>query len=248
MAFSGYSMSPKTKMEVNRENCSYILLFIPLIGALIGVIINRWGVAYPYLCNYSLLPAVVGAVIPSILSGASHLDGFFRTVDALRSHKSREEKIHILQDDAHGGYFAITACICYFMLAIGVWSEILTNGFFIVSFGYIISRSLYGLSLLFFRHAGEGKADIYVPESKASKYIQGFILLVYIAVAGGFMLAINKFVGCSCLICAFVAFLYYLLVSYKSFGGVMEEIGGFFISICEVAIPIGALIAYKWWL
>ena len=96
MAFSTYSISPKTRLERNKENTSCILVFIPLIGAIIGVVISGWAVAYPYLCNYSVLPAVVCAVLPSILSAGSHLDGFFRTVDAMCSHQPREKKLQIL--------------------------------------------------------------------------------------------------------------------------------------------------------
>ena len=100
MAFSTYSISPKAKMERNKDNTSYILVFIPLIGLIIGFVISGWAVAYPYLCDYAVLPAVVGAVLPSILSGGSHLDGFFRTVDALCSHQPREKKLQILEDSS----------------------------------------------------------------------------------------------------------------------------------------------------
>ena len=83
LAFSMYSISPKAKVEKSNENTKYILVFIPLVGAVIGAFSSQWAVAYPYLCSYMILPAVVGAVLPSMLSAGSHLDGFFRTVDAL---------------------------------------------------------------------------------------------------------------------------------------------------------------------
>ena len=38
---------------------------------------------------------------------------------------------------------------------------------------------------------------------------------------------------------------YYIVVSYREFGGVTEDSAGFFVQICEVAIPLAALIAYK---
>ena len=71
LAFSMYSISPKTKVERSRENTRYILVFIPLVGVVIGFCISQWAVAYPYLCNYAILPAVVGAVIPSMISAAN---------------------------------------------------------------------------------------------------------------------------------------------------------------------------------
>lgn len=246
MAFSTYSISPKTKMERNRENTAYILVFVPLIGAIIGFVIRCWGVAYPYLCDYAVLPAVVGAVLPSILSAGSHLDGFFRTVDALCSHQTREKKLEILED-SHGGYFAIIVCVCYFMLAIGIWSEMPVDGLFVLAYGFIISRALYGFSILAFRHAKESKCSVYMPEG-ILRYVQIFIMIIYVGFAAVSMLQVNREIGVACILGAFISFIYYIFVSYREFGGVTEDSAGFFVQICEVAIPLAALIAYKrWW-
>ena len=68
LAFSMYSISPKAKVEKSNENTKYILVFIPLVGAVIGLFSSQWAVAYPYLCSYMILPVVVGAVLPSMLS------------------------------------------------------------------------------------------------------------------------------------------------------------------------------------
>ena len=246
MAFSTYSISPKTKLERTKENTACILVFIPLIGAIIGVVINVWATAYPYLCNYQVLPAVVCAVLPSILSGGSHLDGFFRTVDAMCSHQPREKKLQILED-SHGGYFAIIVCVCYFMLAIGIWSEMPVDGLFVLAYGFVISRALYGFSILTSKHAKESKCSAYLPEG-ILKYAQIFIMLAYVAISAVCMMQLNRGVAIACLAGAAVSFLYYIIVSYKEFGGVTEDSAGFFVQICEVVIPLAALIAYKrWW-
>lgn len=252
MAFSGYSISPKTQLERNKENCSWVLVWLPIIGAIITAVINRWAVAYPYLCNYQILPAVIGAVLPSILSGGAHLDGFFRTVDALCSHKSREEKIKILSEDAHGGYSAIIVCICYFMMAFGVWSEMPIDGIYVIAFAYIISRSLYGISVLTMKHSGANKCDAYVPDSKGVRIAQIIINIVYIVICAVLMYEISVFIekpslAIACFIGAVLSYLYYAFVAVKHFGGVSEEVGSFFIMICEVVIPIAALIAFKRW-
>lgn len=246
MAFATYSISPKIQKERNKDNTAYILVFIPLIGAIIGFVISRWAIAYPYLCDYAVLPAVVGAVLPSILSGGAHLDGFFRTVDAMCSHQPRERKLQILED-SHGGYFAIIVCVCYFMLAIGIWSEMPVDGLFILAYGFVISRALYGFSILTSKHAKESKCSVYLPEGFL-KYAQILIMLAYVAISAVSMLNLNRSVGIACLAGAAVAFVYYIFVSYKEFGGVTEDSAGFFVQICEVLIPLAALIAYKrWW-
>ena len=246
LAFSMYSISPKAKVERNNENTKYILIFIPLVGAIIGLLISQWAVGYPYLCSYMILPAVVGAVLPSMLSAGSHLDGFFRTIDALCSHQSRERKLEILEDP-HGGYFAIIVCVWYFMLAIGVWSEMPVDGWFVLAFGFVISRALYGFSILALKHAKESKCSIYVPKGKL-KAIEIFIMLVYVAVCAVFMILLKPAVGIACLIGAGIAFLFSLYIADRHFGGITEDTAGFFVQVCEVLMPLAALIAYKqWW-
>ncbi len=256
MAFSGYSMSPKSSMDRTKENCGFILIFIPLIGAIICVILNRWAVLYPYACDFQILPAVVGAVVPTILSAGAHLDGFFRTTDALSSHKIREDKLKILREDAHGGYSSIMICICYFMVAIGIWSEMPIDGIFVIAFGYVISRALYGISILTMKHASydgaPGKIDAYVPDNRVAVWVQVIINLAYIGISAFLMYNIactysvpKPSVAIACLVGAAVTYVYYLVVSYRNFGGVTEESGGFFVMLCEVVIPIAALTAFK---
>ena len=246
MALSTYSVFFRTQKERNRENTEYILAFVPLVGVIIGIFIQIWATGYPYLCNEMVLPAVVGAVIPSIISRGAHLDGFFRTVDALCSHQPREKKLEILED-SHGGYFAIIVCVYYFLVAIGIWSEMPVEGLFILSYGFVISRALYGFSILLFKHAKESKCSVYATGGVA-KYVQVVIMVLYIAVASLLMIRQNMGVAIACLIGAFLSFVYYIFISYREFGGITEDCAGFFVQICEVVIPFAALIAYKhWW-
>ncbi len=247
LAFSIYSISPKAKVENNRENSRYILLFIPIIGIIIGACIHTWAIGYPYLCSYMILPAVVGAVIPSMLSAGSHLDGFFRTTDALCSKQSRERKLQILED-SHGGYFAIIVCVWYFMLAIGIWSEMPVDGLFVLSNSFVISRALYGLSILTMKHAKESKCSTYVPEG-GIRVLETVILLGYVVFATVRMIRLNPQVGGACLGGALAAFLIHMYIAWRHFGGVTEDSAGFFVQISEVLMPLAALIAYKqWWI
>jgi adenosylcobinamide-GDP ribazoletransferase len=246
LAFSIYSVSPKAKVENNRENSQFILLFIPIIGGIIGFCINKWAIGYPYLCSYAILPAVVGAVIPSMLSAGSHLDGFFRTIDALCSKQSRERKLQILED-SHGGYFAIIVCVWYFMLAIGIWSEMPVDGLFILSYSFVVSRALYGLSILLMKHAKESKCSAYVPEG-GLRWLEVAVMVGYVVLSASQMIRLNFQIGVACMGGAAAAFLVHIYVAWKDFGGITEDSAGFFIHICEVLMPLAALIAYKqWW-
>ena len=58
-AFASYSVIPMPNIELTEDESKYQLCFFPLIGAVIGLLLYGWSVAWPYLCNYNFLPAVV---------------------------------------------------------------------------------------------------------------------------------------------------------------------------------------------
>lgn len=64
LAFSMYSIFPARQIKKTRRNMKYILIFVPLVGAIIGFILKQWQVISPYLIDKDLLGAVVCAMLP----------------------------------------------------------------------------------------------------------------------------------------------------------------------------------------
>ncbi len=244
LAFSMYSLLPAGGVERNKENMRYILCFVPWVGAVIAFLITQWRIIHPYLLDYELLRSVVCVMIPLILSSGAFMDGFFRTVDALCSHQPRTGKLDILRD-SHSGYFAIITCVGYFLIIVGLWSEMPIDGWPVVALGFILSRSLYGLTILYFPHSRESKCSLYVPEDKKGKGIVTVVLILYTLLCAFFMVRIDLRVGLGCLAGAAAAFLYYCWVAFKHFGGTTEDIASFFVNVCEILIPLAALLVYR---
>lgn len=247
VAFSKYSFFPKTEVKDEKVDYQYILIFIPLVGLLIGGVLFGWGFAQPYLCNEMVFPAVMGIVIPTIISGGSHIEGFIKTVDALSAHKPRDKKMEIMAD-AHGGYNAIIVCVCYYLIGLGIWSEMPVAGITILALGFILTRCLFGLSILTLRHAQESKCTNYIPESKTVQYFEIFVLALFACGCSYVMVMLRASVGLACVLGALVTFVYYWFICYKHFDGITEDTSSFFLQLCEVVIPFAALLAYKrWW-
>ena len=244
MAFSTYSILPGSQKPATKENTRFILLFVPIVGVIIELLLVLGMKATPYLCNYTMLPAALCVVLPMILTKGSHVEGFVKTVDALCAHKPREKKMQILAD-SHGGYFAIIICISYFLIAVGTWSEMTTELDIVVpAMGFVLSRALFGLSILTLKHASESKCKMYVPDN-AAKFIEIVVLALVALGSAGYMIKINPFVGGCCVIGAIVSYIYYWFVSKKHFGGITEDTAGFFLQVCEIVIPIVALLAFR---
>lgn len=240
LAFSMYSIFPARQVKRTRENMKYILIFVPLIGMIIGILIREWMVISPYLVNNDLLGAVVCVMLPIFLSGGAFLDGFFRTVDALCSHQTREGKLEILRD-SHSGYFAIIVCVSYFFISVGLWSEMPLATWAILGYGFVLSRALYGLSIVLFPHTQKSKCSFYVGDGKSKLIVAGF-MVAYIAVCLLGMMSIDPAVATQCLVGALIAFLYYCYVAFHHFGGITEDIACFFVHVCEIMMPLVVLL------
>ena len=123
LAFSMYSRIPVPKADWSKEKMKYVMCFFPLIGLVVG------GLAYGFswFCrSFGLAGSFCCAgltLIPLLVTGGIHMDGFLDTSDALSSHQNREKKLEILKD-SHTGAFAIISGGMYLMASFGMWSGI----------------------------------------------------------------------------------------------------------------------------
>ena len=89
-------------------------------------------------------------VLPILVTGGIHLDGFCDTADALASHQDTEKKLQILKDP-HMGAFAAIWLGCYFIaqLALAVTAAQMQADLTALAFGYCISLSLIHILRLY---------------------------------------------------------------------------------------------------
>lgn len=66
--------------------------------------------------------AGVMTLLPVLVNGGIHMDGFLDTMDALNSYGSREKKLEILKDSRTGA-FAVIGFGLYLVASLALWSE-----------------------------------------------------------------------------------------------------------------------------
>ena len=120
LAFSMFSATPVPRVEWNEKNMCYMMAAFPLVGALITLLCIIFFI-FVIQCAYFWqkpiplpLLALVFTLIPVLVTGGIHVDGFMDTCDALASHAPREKKLEILKD-SHSGAFAVLSCVLYFL-------------------------------------------------------------------------------------------------------------------------------------
>lgn len=243
VAFSMYSKIPMPNVELTEDNVKYSLCFVPLVGVVIGGVLCGWNVAWPYLCNYSFLPAVVFVIVPIIISGGTHVDGFIDTVDAICSHKPMERKLEILRD-THTGSFALIITLSYFLIALGVWSEMPIDAVPILAVGFVLSRALSGLAIVIFPHAKTSRLLNTLTDGTNKKII-GIVMVVYIIASVALMCYLEPLYGSVGVLGAAISFAYYYYTSKKHFGGTTGDVAGYFVQVCELIVPCVVLVAWK---
>lgn len=232
--------------EWTEENISYAMCFFPWIGVVIGFgtwvlfqlkeVAARQGLALDPLLFTALL-----LVLPVAVTGGIHLDGFLDTQDALSSWQPTERRLEILKD-SHAGAFAILSCGVYFLLALGVYSSLNKENVKLVCVGFLLSRTLSGISVLCFPQARKQGLAVSFSQSAERKTVLA-VLFTYLAGAGAAMLAFGGLAGLVCLLSAGGVFGYYYRMSRTKFGGVTGDLAGYFLQVCELVVAAAAVVA-----
>ena len=111
------------------------------------------------------------------------MDGFLDTTDALSSWQPREKKLEILKD-SHAGAFAIIMGCSYFVLALGVWSEMNLKALPVAGLIFVVSRTLSSLALSTFPKANKS-GSLSMFSDAAQKRILLITLALWLIVCAG---------------------------------------------------------------
>ena len=240
-----FSAVPTPRFEWNEKNMRYLLLVFPLVGVVIGVACIGWDA----LCGWLGFPAILrGAgftLIPILLSGGFHMDGYVDTCDALASHGDHEKKAQILHDP-HIGAFAVIRAGMYFVLMLAVWSALPT--FDGTSFAiqmilvFTASRILSGIAVVSFpRTPKEDLLHVFYNYADVKKVRT---VLIIADVAATVLFCLTGVTGIFMAVTAHLVFIYYYRQCIKEFGGASGDQAGWFLVQAEkwMAIVMVAMV------
>lgn len=245
IAFSMYSRIPMPKAEWTQKNISYAMCFFPWIGGVIGAltyaIYHLEEKAEALGAEFGLLFFTIALVIlPVLITGGIHLDGFLDTKDALSSYQTKERRLEILKDP-HAGAFAIISCAVYMLSYVGIYSALTEDSVKIIALSFVLSRSLSGLSVVSFPQARKkGLAATF--SENAQKQICRIVLGVYVVILCVVILYIGRYRGIACILVAGAVFVYYYRMSMKHFGGITGDLAGYFLQLCEILMAAAVVI------
>jgi len=234
IAFSTYSRIPMPQVEWSDENRKYTMCFFPLIGAVTGLLLWGWLWLCERLNAGVFLQGAVCALLPLLVTGGIHLDGFMDTSDALASWQTKERRLEILKD-SHTGAFAVMGCAGYLLLSAALFSEASVRDGLMLACVPVLSRALSAWTMAAFRSARpNGMLDAFAKTAhRRMVTLSSGIYAVLCALCwlgGGLGLTMV------CLFAAAGCVLYYRRMAYKHFGGVTGDLAGWFLQITELAL------------
>lgn len=243
-AFLMYSKIPVPQVEWNEKNKRYALCFFPLIGVIIGALFMLWNRIADILGTGHLLRGAVSFLIPVLVTGGIHLDGFCDVSDAVTSWGDHKKRLEIMKDPHIGAFAAIYLGVCILITA-AVYSEVTSaQAAMAVSAGFVLSRALSGLAAVSFKCAkSDGTLQSFVkPSHKKITFASLSLTAVLSTVV---MTACAGITGISAAAAAAAVFVYYRISSYRRFGGITGDTEGWFLVLCETFIGAAAVFSEK---
>lgn len=147
IAFASYTRIPMPQVEWSEENRRWSMCFFPLIGVAVGGLIWLWLALCDGLHIGPFLRGAIGAVLPLLVTGGIHMDGFMDVTDAMSSWQTKEKRLEILKD-AHVGAFAVIACGAYLLLMAGLLSECTAAQGLGLMAAFVLSRSMSAYAMV----------------------------------------------------------------------------------------------------
>ena len=231
IAFSTYSRIPMPKAGWSEENKRYSMCFFPMIGAALGAVLAAWLWMCEWLQLGVFLKGSIAAILPVLVTGGIHMDGFMDTMDAMASWQSRERRLEILKD-SHTGAFAVIGCAGYLLVSAGLYGEL--NAALSMGCVFVLSRCLSALALNHLPKANPGGMLSGFADA-ARKRAVDIACGIYIAVCTVLLILFSKWIGLAVLAAGGISLLYYRHFAMKHFGGVTGDLAGWFVQITEIA-------------
>lgn len=244
--FSLYTSFPVSEVSYDESSTQYITAFLPMTGVpiclvtILAAMLLRTG-----KCQSAFAGAIL-LLIPLLISGGVHLEGFMKCSDALAADRKQDERLAVLRD-AHLGSYAVMDLCMFFLLFFGsfcqIWND--PDALPVMAMAYIMSRAFLGLMILL--------CPVPVPDdmtgylrSQANTEKMKWILIGWIVAVTAGMAAFRPLYGLVCLDVGILHFLWFRRCMVRQFGGNNESLGGSFLCRTEMLTSLALAFLTVW--
>lgn len=241
-AFSCFSSIPMPQVEWSDKNMRFMMAAFPLVGVVIGACVWLWAQLCGTVDIGPVLKAAGFTLLPILLSGAIHLDGFGDVLDAASSHTDPERRREIMKDP-HVGMFAAIGVACYLLAYFALASEVGAHSVALACVP-VVSRCCSGFATVSFAGSGHGGMLAAERESSSVQAVR-VAVVVLLAATVAFLVWQDAAVGLSMVVVAVCVLVMVKLYADRQFGGMNGDIAGFFLQVAELAMLVAIVVVGK---
>ncbi|MBR3934963.1 MAG: adenosylcobinamide-GDP ribazoletransferase [Oscillospiraceae bacterium] len=236
MSFSMFCAIPTPFSHVWEDSVrSLMLVVFPFVGTIIGTI---WALAAFLLdkinCPQMFASAVL-ALLPYLLTGGIHLDGYMDCCDAIFSRRPLEKKREILKD-SHVGSFAVIALSVLMMFSFAAFasadgSENMLSLIFICT----VSRACSAIGVSTLRPMGHSEYAGSFQKSISTGNVVALGVIIAVAfVISYFICGINGLLACIMTALGYILFTRYAFKNLDGFSGDVTGFGHTLAELCGI--------------
>ena len=236
-ALSLYTRIPVPVGGLKREDGKKAIVFLPFAGIIICALICLLDLSFTGQNGYVFFKMCVYTLVPLIITGGFHLDGFMDVEDAKSSYKSREERLLILKDP-HIGAFAVIKLLMTGLVWLGAMSVVIQKGqkegVWLYALSFFTVRAACGVMSLFLKKAkNDGMLQA---ETSGTGSMDKVLLIVQLLLGCFLMIGAYPAAGLASVAVLVLFSLYYRQFCYRDFGGVTGDTAGYYITVGETLV------------
>jgi adenosylcobinamide-GDP ribazoletransferase len=224
--------------EWNSGNLKYALCFLPLAGIVVGAAETLWYFLSFIMGISAVLSAAFACIIPMLVTGGIHMDGFSDVTDAKSSHADRERKLEIM-NDSHTGAFGVMWSTAYILMLFAVFYELYgiqsRHMPLVYTIVFVTSRGLTSLAIASISLARKEGMLFTFYEAADRRTLMVVSIAVLAVCEAGF---IYVFGYAAVIYIAVAAVMYFLFrrMAMKEFGGISGDLCGWLIQMTELVL------------
>ena len=241
VAFSCFSSIPMPTVRWDERNMRYMMAAFPLVGLVVGLGSCLWWVACERLGMGTFLRAAGLTLMPLLVTGGIHMDGFADVVDAHSSHAEPERKREILKDP-HTGAFAIMGICAYLLAFLACATELDARLLPLCACIPVVSRCMSSYMAVSWKGSSTSGMFATVSSTAHRPVVLGVVSLLFLA-AVGCMVWRNPCAGAAATCVALALLVWTKRFANREFGGMSGDLLGFYVQTCELAMLAAVVFA-----
>lgn len=231
MAWGMFCAIPCPFRHWDEKTRGWMLVYLPVIGLLTGAVWTLAAWLFGHMGWDGFLPACVLMLLPFLLTGFLHLDGFMDCCDAILSRRDLETRQKILKD-SHVGSFAVICAALLFLTEFAAfcdmdWTE---NRFGLL----FLPMAVRAVAALCVRYRKPMQTSQYAGQYEQEKTkAQGVCMTVLLALSTALPVLLIGRAGCACVLGVLGSSLAAWLAS-RNLGGMSGDVSGFAVTVGEL--------------